>query len=156
MADQNQSRLAREMESREADKRPQAWVPPETLPSPNPRPGYVYRWIRASVMGQADPTNVSAQFRTGWEPVKAVDHPELQLIGTTNSGRFKDNIEIGGLILCKAPEEVIQARAKYYKEQNDGQIKSVDNNFMRERSAQTNMELFAERKSATSFGRGTK
>lgn len=156
MADENLSRLAREMESRDADKRPQAWTPPESLPSPTAKPGWVYRWIRTSVMGQADPSNVSAQFRTGWEPVKAAEHPELHMVGTNPTGRFKDAIEVGGLILCKAPEERIKARAQYYKEQNESQIKSVDNNFLRVKSDQTNMELFAERKSATTFGRGTK
>ena len=33
-----QNRLAREMENRAVTARPQAWRPPETLPSPDPRP----------------------------------------------------------------------------------------------------------------------
>ena len=50
---------------------------PETLPSPTPEPGYAYRWIRTSTQGQVDATNVSSKLREGWEPVKAVDHPEI-------------------------------------------------------------------------------
>lgn len=150
------SRMARELENRDAEKRPQAWAPPETLPSPNPVPGWTFRWIRTSIMGQVDPTNVSAQFRQGWEPVLASEHPELQMISTDRSGRFKDNIEIGGLVLCKIAEETIKQRAAYYSRQAKSQVEAVDNNFMKQKDSRTNMELFTERESATSFGKGNK
>jgi hypothetical protein len=52
-------------------------------------------------MGTADPSNTSAKFREGWEPVKAEDHPELMHHADPTS-KFKGNIEIGGLLLCKA------------------------------------------------------
>jgi hypothetical protein len=105
------------------------------------------------MVGLADPTNVSSKFREGWEPVKAADHPELMYMADPNS-RFKDNVEIGGLLLCKAPEEFVQQRNAYYGKQTQSQMASVDNNFM-----QTNdprMPLFAEKRSTTTFGRGTK
>jgi hypothetical protein len=41
----------------------------------------VSRWIATHVLGEAQNTNVSTQMREGWEPVKAVDHPELMLEG---------------------------------------------------------------------------
>jgi hypothetical protein len=104
-------------------------------------------------MGQFDPTNTSAKFREGWEPVKAEDHPELKMMTDPNS-RFKDNIENGGLLLCKAPSEMVDQRNAYYAKQANDQIQAVDNNFMR--SEDGRMPLFSERKSSTSFGRGTK
>ena len=100
-----ENRLAREIESRESTQRKMQWTPPQVLPSPKEQPGWVFRWIRTSMMGQADPTNTSAKLREGWEPCKAEDHPELMLQADPNS-KFKGNIEIGGLLLCKAPEDL--------------------------------------------------
>lgn len=149
MAENN--RLARELENRETAKRTQAWRPPETLPSPTAQPGWVFRWIRTSMVGQVDPTNVSAKFREGWEPVKADDHPELMYMADPNT-KFKGNVEIGGLLLCKAPEEMVKQREAYYSRQAQNQIESVDNNFMRQNDAR--MPLFSEKRTTTSFGRG--
>ena len=145
------NRLARELENRESAQRKQAWTPPQTLPSPKPQPGWVFRYIRTSIMGTADPSNTSAKFREGWEPVKAEDHPELMHMSDPNS-RFKGNIEIGGLLLCKAPEELMKQRDDYYAQQTQAQVNSVDNSFMRLNDER--MPLFNERRSTTSFGKG--
>jgi hypothetical protein len=106
-------------------------------------------------MGQMDPTNASAKFREGWEPVKAADVPELMMFNDPNSNtRFKDNIEIGGLLLCKAPEEMAVQRADYYSRLAQSQMDAVDNNFMRTNDER--MPLFNEKRTTTSFGRGNK
>ena len=146
-----ENRLDRELETRESRTRKKAWQRPETLPSPNPEPGYTYRWIRTSTHGQVDATNVSSKLREGWEPVKAVDHPEITLV-TIENEKFKDNVVIGGLMLCKAPTELVDERTEHFKEQTSNQIKSVDNNLMRENDPR--MPLFHERKSKVTFGKG--
>ena len=102
-----ENRLNRDLETREKTKRKSAWTRPEVLPSPNPEPGYTFRWIRTSNQGTIDPTNVSSKLREGWEPVKAVDHPEITMV-TIENERFKDNVVIGGLMLCKAPKELVE------------------------------------------------
>ena len=66
--------------------------------------------------------------------------------------RFKDNIVMGGLMLCKAPVELVAERNSYYSQQADSQIESVDNNLMRENDPR--MPLFHDRKSSVSFGKG--
>ena len=144
-------RIPREFESRAKAERPKAWMPPQTLPDPNPEPGYAFRWIRISTLGNSDPSNVSAKLREGWEPVKASDHPEVHVMGT-GSGRFPDSIEVGGLLLCKTPKEFTEQRNDYYQRQAEGQMQSVDNNFMRESDAR--MPLFNERKTTVTFGKG--
>ena len=144
-------RNPRELNTRAAAERPKKWMPPTALPDPNPEDGYAFRWIRVSTLGNNDPGNVSAKLREGWEPVKASEHPEIQTMGG-NSGRFPDSIEIGGLILCKTPVEFVSQRNSFYQQQSDGQMSSVDNNFMRESDAR--MPLFKERRSEVSFGRG--
>ena len=150
MAESN--RLARELDTRAKAERPKQWMPPQLLPDPNPEPGYAFRWIRVSTLGNNDPMNVSSKLREGWEPVKASDHPEIQLMGT-GSGRFPDSIEIGGLLLCKTPSEFIDQRSTWFQRQADGQMQSVDNSFMRENDPR--MPLFKERRSEVSFGRGS-
>lgn len=147
-----EARIPREFDTRVKTERPRSWMPPQTLPDPNPEPGYSFRWIRISTMGTGDPSNVSSKLREGWEPVKASEHPEIQLMGTGNP-RFPDSIEIGGLMLCKTPTEFIEQRSAYYQQQAEGQMQSVDNSFMRENDPR--MPLFKERKSEVKFGRGS-
>ena len=79
-----ENRINRELETREKNVRKRAWQRPEVLPSPNPEPGYTYRWIRTSNQGLVDATNVSSKLREGWEPVKASDHPEISLVTIEN------------------------------------------------------------------------
>jgi hypothetical protein len=96
---------------------------------------------------------MSAKLREGWEPVRAEDHPELMYRADPN-GRFKDNVEIGGLLLCKAPVEMAEQRDAYYRDAANKQMESVDNSFMREKDGRSNMSLFNDKKSSVSFGKG--
>jgi len=148
-----QNRKSRESDSREVVyKRAEAWRPPETLPSPDPRQGWTHRWVRTATMGVADPTNISSKFREGYEPCKGEDYPELMMHASTE-GRFKGNIEVGGLLLCRIPAEFLHQRMKHYDEQNKAQMESVDNNFLRENDPR--MPLFSEKKTKVSFGSGS-
>ena len=149
MVDEN--RLGRELETRDKETRKRAWTKPEVLPSPTPEEGYAFHWVRVSTRGQDDPTNVSSKLREGWEPVKAVDHPEIELVSIENQ-RFKDNVVMGGLMLCKAPVELVQERTEYYQKVTDAQMQSVDNNLMRE--SDPRMPMFNNRKSEVTFGKG--
>lgn len=144
-------RSSRDADTRERAARKRAWVRPEMLPSPNPEAGYEFRWVRVSTMGTADPMNTSSKLREGWEPVKATDHPEVHMTGSED-GRFKDNIVVGGLMLCKAPSEMVDERNSYYRDQANATMNAVDNNLMRENDAR--MPLFRERKTKVTFGTG--
>jgi hypothetical protein len=147
-----QNRLARELETRTTTHRPTAWRAPDVLPTPDPRPGYAHRWVRTSVLGNADPSNISSKLREGYEPCKAEDYPELMLHASTE-GRFKGNIEVGGLLLCRIPKEFMDQRAQHYDSQNKAQVESVDNSFLRQSDAR--MPLFAEKSTKVSFGSGS-
>jgi|TARA_R100001244_G_scaffold25660_2_gene26016 hypothetical protein len=146
-----ENKLSREQETREKNTRKRAWVRPELLPSPTPEEGYTYHWVRVSTNGEPDPTNVSSKLREGWEPVKATEHPEIELVSIENE-RFKDNIVMGGLMLCKAPVELVAQRNAYYRQHAHQQIESVDNNLMRENDPR--MPLFSEKQSQVTFGKG--
>ena len=146
-----QNRKPREVETRATTERPKQWAPAELLPEPDKQPGFEYRWIRVAMLDKADPRNLSAKLREGWEPVRAEEQPKLRLLAT-QEGRFRDNIEIGGLLLCKTPAEFVEQRNKYYQGQTDAQTQAVDNSLMRENDPR--MPLFNERKSNVSFGKG--
>ena len=146
-----ENRVQRELNSREKTERPQQWAPAELLPEPVKMPGYKYHWVRISTLGAEDPRNLSAKLREKWEPVAVEEQPEMQLLIDPNS-RFKDNIVIGGLLLCKTPEEFVEQRNKFYANQTDAQTEAVDNNLMRQ--SDPRMPLFKERKSSSSFGKG--
>lgn len=146
-----ENRLARELENRNAIERPKTWQPASALPEPDKQPGYSYRWIRVSAMGQQDPKNVSSKFREGWEPVRIEEQPKFQMLTDPNS-RFKDNIEIAGLLLCKIPTEFMEQRKAYYANATRSNMEAVDSNFMRE--SDSRMPLFNEKRSSTSFGKG--
>jgi len=146
-----ENRLKRETTSRETETRRKTWMKPELLPSPDPEPGYKFHWVRVATLGQVDAMNVSSKLREGWEPVKATDHPEIMMVSVENE-RFKDNIVIGGLMLCKTPTEFVDERNAYYSAQSKAQTDSVDNNFMRE--SDHRMPLFSDKKSKVTFGNG--
>jgi hypothetical protein len=146
------NRITRELESRDVTERPKQWQLPELLPEPDKQAGYSYRWIRVSTLNAADPRNLSAKLREGWEPVRLEEQPKFQLLADPNS-RFKDNIEIGGLLLCKTPTELVQQRNAYFANQAQNQTEAVDSNLMRQ--SDPRMPLFNERKSTTTFGSGS-
>ena len=146
------NKVTRDMQTRELTERPKQWAPPELLPEPDKQAGFAYRWIRVSTLGTADPRNLSAKLREGWEPVTIEEQPKFQLLVDPNS-RFKDSSEIGGLLLCKTPIEFVEQRNAHYAKQTTAQTDAVDNTLMRQSDAR--MPLFNERKSSSSFGKGS-
>ena len=145
------NRLTRELDTREDAQRVRKWQPASLLPEPDRQPGYDYRWVRVSTLGQKDARNLSAALREGWEPVGIEEQPKFKMLADPDS-RFKDNIEVAGLLLCKTPTEFVEQRRDYYAQTTAAQSDAVDNNFMKENDAR--MPLFREKRSTTSFGKG--
>lgn len=146
-----ENRLQREMTARVMDERPKQWMPAEMLPEPDKQPGYAYRWIRVSTLSASDPRNMSGKFREGWEPVAVEEQPRFRLLADPSS-QFKGNIEIGGLLLCKTPQEFVEQRDAHFARQAQAQVDAVDNTMMRQ--SDPRMPMFKERRSTTSFGKG--
>ena len=145
------NRTPRSNESRDKAERKKSWQRPTTLPDPEPKEGVEYRWVRTSTMGEADNKNVSGKFRNGWTPVKAEDHPELQVIPDHDS-RFKGNVEVGGLLLCENSTEYAESREEAHREMNQSQIDAVDNSYLRQSDPRMPV-LNPERTTKTSFGK---
>ena len=150
------ARTPRDLTSRELDSRPKKWQRPELLPEPDKEAGYVYRWVRVSSMNVADARNISSAQREGWEPVGINEQPKFKMLVDRDS-RFADNIEIGGLLLCKCPIEFMEDRAAHYAKLTDDQEHAVDNDYMK--ISDSRMPVFSEKKSTVKrgsrFGDGT-
>lgn len=146
-----ENRLPREIQTRVTSERPKQWQRPETLPQPDKQEGYAYRWIRVALMEKADARNVSSKLREGWEPVRIEEQPQFKMLVDPDS-RFKDNIEVAGLLLCKMPVEFVEQRTAFYNKMTKDNMQAVDNNFMKENDSR--MPLFREKKSTSSFGQG--
>jgi len=145
------AKLPRDAATRDQTVRMKQWKPADLLPEPARTTGWEYRWVRKSIMGSEDPTNMSRSLREGWEPCRLEDHPELMLsvdAGAVNAGL----VEVGGLILCKMPQEMWDQRQAYYEGLANGQMESVDANLARENDSR--MPLFNERQTKVSFGSG--
>lgn len=148
-----ENRIPRESQTRASTARKKAWENPELLPNPEPKEGYSYRWIRVAINGEHDPRNISMKLREGWEPVLASEHPEILQLGGPENPRFADNVVIGGLMLCKAPVEMTQARDASFQQVADNQMRGVDNDLLREQDPR--MPVFNTRSTKVSrFGTG--
>jgi hypothetical protein len=145
-------RTPRAAETREAKANTQAWRQQSMLPTPEPRDGLHFRWVRTSTLGNADMTNVSRRFREGYVPVVASEFPELKIMSDVDS-RFPENIEVGGLLLCSIPAEQANRRVDGQAQQAKAQLDAVDRNYMRESDPRMPV-LKPERSTRTSFGKG--
>jgi len=153
--DQNIKRNSRTSTVRETRKK--QWMPPSSLDAPPAPKGFKHRWIRTETMGQQDTGNVSKKLREGWEFVRAEeiknqigdhDYP------TISDGKYQGLIGVGGLVLARIPEEIIEQRSAYYKNKTKGQIEAVDNDVLREQRPE--MPINIDRQSRVTFGGGRK
>tara|TARA_R110000751_G_scaffold54826_3_gene117833 strand:+ start:349 stop:846 length:498 start_codon:yes stop_codon:yes gene_type:complete len=150
--DTNSDRTPRSAENREKTSRLKPWAPPSLLDAPTPPDGYIYRWIRESMVGVDDKANMSKRIREGWEPVRADSHPEFHA-PTVDEGRHKGIIGVGGLILAKMPIETVEQRRAYYNKLASDQMEAVDSNLMRESDNRMPIST-PNRKSQVTFGKG--
>ena len=144
------TRTSRSSQTREKTARRQPWRPPSRLDAPEPPAGYQYRWIRAEVMGQEDKKNVASRMREGYEPVRLEELGDFDA-PTVEDGTMKGVVSVGGLLLAKIPEEIVEERNAYFAQQTREQQESVDNNLLREQHPSMPIDN-PSRQSRVSFG----
>ena len=128
------------------------WTPPSSLDAPPAPDGFKHRWIRAESMGFDDTSNMSAKLRSGFELVRAdqysdVDYPTLQ------DGKYKGVSGVGGLLLARIPDEIVEARREYFEQQTQDRNDAIDNDLMKEQHP--SMPINSDRQTRVTFG-GTK
>ena len=148
------TKTSRASQTRSKTERPKVWVPPSSLDAPRAPDGFRYRWIRAESMGFDDTKNIQGRLRSGYELVRADEIENATDYPVIDSGKYKGNIGVGGLLLAKVPEEIAQARAAYVKRRADGQDEAITNDLMREQHK--SMPINIDRQSRVTFGRTKK
>ena len=151
------NRVSRESDQRAKDARKKVWSPPSSLDAPPPPKGYVHRWLRATTMGFEDTGNMSKKLREGWELVRAEEL--TQQIGPNDypvmsSGIHEGVVGVGGLLLARIPEEIVESRKEYFRSKTKGQMDAVDHDLMKEQRPE--MPINIDRQSRVTFGSGTK
>ena len=149
--------LSRESEVRAKGTRKKPWTPPSSLDAPPPPAGFVHRWLRATSMGFEDTANMSKKLREGWELVRA-DELEKQIgpndYPSYQEGRYAGIIGVGGLLLARIPEEIVESRKDYFRDKTKGQMDAVDHDLMKEQRPE--MPINIDRQSRVTFGGGSK
>ena len=148
----NAVRETRAAQSRDRNVRNKPWQPPSVLDAPDAPEGYVYRWIRESMVGNDDKANMSKRIREGWEPVRAEEHPDFET-PVVEEGKYAGVIGVGGLILAKMPIEIVEQRKAYFRNMTSDQIQAVDRNLMRESNPVMPIET-PQRSTKVTFGSG--
>jgi len=140
---------SRASETREATKRPVEWTPPSSLDAPPAPDGFRHRWIRAESLGFDDTKNISGKIRSGYELVmssefKDSDYPVVE------NGKHKGVIGVGGLLLARIPDEIAEARQKYYSEKAKERDDAVKSDLLKDQHP--SMPITVDRRSSKSFG----
>tara|TARA_Y100000310_G_scaffold339678_1_gene433093 strand:+ start:3722 stop:4186 length:465 start_codon:yes stop_codon:yes gene_type:complete len=146
------SRAPRDSESREESKRLASYDPGDMLPSPEPRDGIEYRYVRATSHGRVDNTNYSQAQRAGWTPVKAGEYPELGHVLSDFDSIIPDSIVIGGLVLCKRDASIGEHMKEAAAAESRASIQALDQNYMRDGGQDHRVPKFSDSRSSLKFG----
>jgi len=103
-------------------------------------------------MGQPDVVNVAQSFREGWQPVLASEYPEMNILSDHGS-RWPDGIEVGGLLLCRAPQAQMRRRTEHFTALSGRQMKSVNDQLEAEQDPRFRT-MFRQHSSNVSVGFG--
>jgi hypothetical protein len=100
---------------------------------------------------------MSKKLREGYELVRAEeltsqigkhDYPVI------SEGKHQGFIGVGGLVLARIPEEIIEQRSAFFKKRRTEQLQAVDNDLMKEQRPE--MPININRQSRVTFGGGRK
>jgi hypothetical protein len=158
MAEAKQNnRSSRESGAHDNQARRRPWQPVRKLDTPPSPPGYTYRWIRESMLGAEDRSNVSRRLREGWELVRATDLPAEwadTLPTMDKDGRHAGVIYNEGLLLAKIPNETVQERNEYYSNKTQEATDALDNTMFNEtRGDSRYVKYDPQRDSRVTFGK---
>lgn len=149
------NRNSRESEAHDKESRRKPWRPVRRLETPPAPPGYTYRWIRESMLGQEDRANVSRRLREGWELVRGTDLPsDWELPTADDQSRHAGIVYNEGLLLAKIPNETVKERREYYQGKSRDAVDALDNSMFSEtRRDGKYVKYDPQRDSRVSFGK---
>ena len=110
------------------------------------------RWIRISVKGQDDITNVGKRLQEGWVFVTPDEVPEMGVTSfVREDGRYQGTVCRGDLALAKMPAGKVKARRKFYEGKANDMMDAVNAQLMK--SSDSRMPISNTSKSVTTRGR---
>ena len=140
---------SRASETREATKRPVVWKQPNALDSPPAPDGFRHRWIRAESLGFDDTKNIAGKLRSGYVLVMASEYKNTGY-PVVQTGKHKGVIGVGGLLLARIPNEIAEARQKYYSDKAKERDDALKTDLLKEQHP--SMPISYDRRSSKSFG----
>ena len=140
---------SRASDTREATKRPAVWKEPNALDAPPAPDGFRHSWIRAESLGFDDTKNIAGKLRSGYELVRAEEY-EAQGFPIVGEGKYKGVIGVGGLLLARIPEEIANARSKFYADKAKERVEGVKNDLLKDQHP--SMPISYDSRSSKSFG----
>ena len=143
---------SRASQSRTQEVKKTTWTPPSSLDAPPAPDGYKHRWLRAEVLGFDDTKNMAGHLRSGFELVRAEEYPNSEY-PVIKEGKYQGMIGVGGLLLGRIPNEVVEARKEYFARMTQEKTDAIDKDLMKEQHP--SMPINSERQTRVTFG-GTK
>jgi len=143
----------RASEDRDKTKRPVEWTPPSSLDAPPAPDGFRHRWIRSESLGFDDQKNISGRLRSGYELVMASEYKD-KCFPVVETGKHTGVIGVGGLLLARVPNEIAEARQRYYAEKANERDEAVKTDLLRDQHP--SMPISVDRHSTQTFGGGKK
>ena len=145
---------------REQNLREEEWTyeEPDALTIPNivkerfDTEGMSLRWIRISLKGTDDITNVGKKQQQGWVFVTPDEVPEMAVTSfVRDEGRYLGTVCRGDLALAKMPIGKVKARRKFYENKAGNMMDAVNAQLMK--SSDSRMPISNTSKSVTTRGR---
>ena len=152
MTKETEKRTSRASQTRVKEEKKKVWTPPSSLDAPPAPNGFKHRWLRAESMGFDDSSNMSAKLRSGYELVRADQYPDTDY-PSVQTGKYQGVIGVGGLLLARIPDEIVESRKDYFAKQVEDKNNAIDNDLMKEQHP--SMPINNDRQTRVTFG-GTK
>ena len=149
MENEKIKKTPRASETRAKEAHEVVWTPPSSLDAPPAPDGFRHRWIRSESLGFDDQKNISGRLRSGYELVQASEFKD-QGYPIVESGKYTGVIGVGGLLLARVPNEIAEARQKYYAEKAKDADDAVKTDLLRDQHP--SMPITVDRHSTQTFG----
>jgi hypothetical protein len=120
----------------------------ENIPA---REGYVQRWVRTSIHGNEDQSNVFKKVNKGWKPRERSTVPKGQYVMHVDFEGL-DVIGIRGMILMERPIALHERQRKKVQEATQLQMQAVKNDLYKMREPNARVSEFTD-KTEVSRGR---
>jgi len=118
------------------------------------RDGYSQRWVRTTIKGDQDQTNLQRKFNQGWRPRALSTVPKGQFVMNIDF-QGQDVVGIQGMILMEIPTKLLDRHKEEVRNNTDMQMQSVKQNYLnaRDPNDRGNARMQFEENSKASRGR---